>query len=362
MNERMEAPTAGRLVTIDDLHAPVRVELDRVQEELARFFHCEVRLINEIAEHVVLTVGKRMRPTLLLLVAKLGAEAGFAGPPGGAVGAGNGSGGEAVRDPVSHQAIVAATIVELIHTATLVHDDSIDRSYLRRGLPTVNSIWNDQTAVIMGDYLYSKGFHLLVENNLWDVMGILAGTTYRMSIGEMLELEKKRDPSTTEADYLKMIEEKTATLIAAASEIGALLSFGDGPERQHFKQFGLDLGMAFQITDDLLDYEGETLVVGKTTGADIKDGKITLPLIHALRMAPPERAARIREIAAAPEISDAQWTQVQAFAAEFGGLDYCRDLCRHYADAAEAGLTRFGGSPYARTLSASIDYVLHRRR
>ena len=209
MNERMEAPAAGRLVSIDDLHAPVRAELDRVQDELARFFHCEVRLINEIAEHVVLTVGKRMRPRFLLLVARLGAEAaatrrGAAGEPGGIPDQ------VAVSSPVgwSHPAIVSATIVELIHTATLVHDDSIDRSYLRRGLPTVNSIWNDQTAVIMGDYLYSKGFHLLVENNLWDVMGILAGATYRMSIGEMLELEKKRDPGTTEADYLKMMEER----------------------------------------------------------------------------------------------------------------------------------------------------------
>lgn len=337
MNDRIETPTAGRLVTIEELHDPVRPELERVQEELARFFHCEVRLINEIAEHVVLTVGKRMRPTLLLLVARLNGEA-------------------------SRQAIVSATIVELIHTATLVHDDSIDRSYLRRGLPTVNSLWNDQTAVIMGDYLYSKGFHLLVEHGLWDVMGILASTTYRMSIGEMLELEKKRDSSTTEEDYLKMISEKTATLISAACEIGALLSFGEGEERDLFRQFGHDLGMAFQITDDLLDYEGDAHQIGKSTGADIRDGKITLPLIHALRMAPAERAGRIRDIALSTDISEAQWMQIQDFTAEFGGLDYCRMLCRRYADAADRALERFDGSPVARTLSAAVDYVVHRRR
>lgn len=337
MNDRTETPTAGRLVTIEELHAPVRTELDRVQEELGRFFVCEVKLINEIAEHVVLTVGKRMRPTLLLLVARLNGEA-------------------------SRQAIISATIVELIHTATLVHDDSIDRSYMRRGLPTVNSLWNDQTAVIMGDYLYSKGFHLLVENGLWDVMGILAGTTYRMSIGEMLELEKKRDAGTTEEDYLKMISEKTATLISAACEIGALLGFGEGRERELFSRFGHDLGMAFQITDDLLDYDGDAHHIGKSTGADIRDGKITLPLIHALRVAPPERASRIREIAEAPEVSDAGWAQIQDFAAEFGGLDYCRALCRRYADAADRALEPFDGSPIARSLSAAVDYVVHRRR
>ncbi len=337
MSDRTEVTPDGRLVTIKDLQAPVRAELDLVQAELVRFFSSEVALINEIADHIVLSVGKRMRPTLLLLASRLGGD-------------------------IERNSIVAATIVELIHTATLVHDDSIDRSYLRRGMPTVNSVWNDQTSVIMGDYLYSKGFFLLTEHGMWDVMGILAGTTYRMSIGEMLELEKKRDPSVTEQDYMKMISEKTATLIAAACEIGALLAFGENGQKESMQRFGHNLGMAFQITDDLLDYAGDTGQMGKATGSDVRDGKITLPLIHALREAPAEEAARIRELVSAPEFSDSSWNTVLDFTAEFGGLDYCREMARSFGEAAERELAEFGDTPITRTFAASIDYVLHRRR
>ncbi|MDZ4803457.1 MAG: polyprenyl synthetase family protein [Candidatus Eisenbacteria bacterium] len=339
MTDRTEMAAPGRLVTISEIQESVRIELDLVQEELVRFFaSSDVALINEIANHVVLTVGKRMRPTLTLLAARLAAPT------------------------VSHSVIVSATIVELIHTATLVHDDSIDRSYLRRGLPTVNSLWNDQTAVIMGDYLYSKGFFLLREHGLWEVMGILAGTTYRMSIGEMLELEKKRDLSITEATYLKMIDEKTATLIAAACEIGAFLTFGDGREREALRRFGTELGMAFQITDDLLDFVGDSGHIGKSTGADIRDGKMTLPLIHAFRQAPFERAGLIRELILAPEMTETGWNTIFDFTAEFGGLDYSRDMARRYADQAVQALEDFDDSPTKNTLAAVVDYVVHRRR
>lgn len=338
MTDQADTAAPGRLVSIQELQGPIRAELNEVQEELVRFFaSSDVALINEIANHIVLSVGKRMRPTLLLLTARL-------------------------KGDVSREAIVSATIVELIHTATLVHDDSIDRSYLRRGLPTVNSLWNDQTSVIMGDYLYSKGFFLLKEYGLWDVMGIMAATTYRMSIGEMLELEKKRDLRTSEADYLKMIGEKTAVLISAACEIGALLSFGEGREQEVMRDFGFELGMAFQITDDLLDFVGDTGQLGKTTGADIRDGKITLPLIHALRQAPPDRAARIRDIVEAQDFSEGAWNLLFDFTAEFGGLDYCRNLCREYAGRAERALDIFENSPIRRALAASVDYVIHRRR
>lgn len=339
MTDRAEMAAPGRLVTISDLQEPVRAELDLVQQELVRFFSSsDVALINEIANHVVLSVGKRMRPTLTLLAARLAAP------------------------EVSHQVIVSATIVELIHTATLVHDDSIDRSHLRRGLATVNSLWNDQTAVIMGDYLYSKGFFLLREHGLWEVMGILAGTTYRMSIGEMLELEKKRDLSTTEETYLRMIDEKTATLIAASCEIGAFLTFGDGREREALRRFGTDLGMAFQITDDLLDFVGDSDHIGKSTGADIRDGKITLPLIHALREAPAERARPISELIQTTELSETGWNSIMDFTAEFGGLDYGREMARRYADQAVQALADFEDSPMKSTLTDAVDYVVHRRR
>ena len=207
MMERAQGTDASLRVTMDDLQRPVGDELARVREELARFFVSDVRLINEISTHMLRANGKRFRPTLLLLVNRL-------------------------RGPVSADAILAATIVELVHTATLVHDDSIDRSFLRRGIPTVNSVWNDQTSVIMGDYLYSKAFFLLVERGMLEPMHVLARTTHRMSLGEMLELEHQLNFDLTEEVYNRLIMDKTAVLLAAACEIGAYLAWGDGRERR----------------------------------------------------------------------------------------------------------------------------------
>jgi hypothetical protein len=225
MIEKTQGTESRPRVSVKDLQRPVRAELDRVQEELCRFFISDVALINEISTHMLRANGKRFRPTLLLLANRL-------------------------KGPASQEAIISATIVELVHTATLVHDDSIDRSFLRRGIPTVNSMWNDQTSVIMGDYLYSKAFFLLIEYGLIEVMQILARTTHRMSLGEMLELEHKLDFDLTEEVYYRLILDKTAVLISAACEIGAYLAWKDGQKRRLLTDFGTDLGMAFQITDD----------------------------------------------------------------------------------------------------------------
>ncbi|HEX7878556.1 MAG TPA: polyprenyl synthetase family protein, partial [Candidatus Eisenbacteria bacterium] len=180
--------------------------------------------------------------------------------------------------------------------------------------------------------------------------------------GEMLELEKKRDLTTSEADYFRMIDEKTATLIAAACEIGGYLTYGDGKERQALHRFGTELGMAFQITDDLLDFVGDSGHIGKSTGADIRDGKITLPLIHALRQAPPEKANAIGEYIRATDITEPAWNAIFDFTAEFGGLDYGRAMAQKYADRAVRALDEFDDSPIKSTLATAVDYVVHRRR
>ena len=329
--------TDSRRLAVADLQQPVEAELRLVQDELARFFVCDVALINEISRHMLRTNGKRFRPTLLLLSAKLAG----------------------VSD---HRAVLAGAIVELVHTATLVHDDSIDRSFMRRGLPTVNSLWNDQTSVIMGDYLYSKAFFLLVEHDLMEVVQILARTTHRMSLGEMLEIEKKLDFDVSEDAYFRLIQEKTAVLIAAACEIGAWLGFGDGRERRLMADFGLNLGMAFQIMDDILDVEGDTHTMGKSAGSDIQDGKITLPLIHALHKAPPAKVDHIRRRLLAGEINAAVAAEVGAFAAEYGGLDYARHRARGFADRAVEMLDGFEDTPIRSTLRDSVEYVLSRQK
>jgi octaprenyl-diphosphate synthase len=336
MIERTQGTETRSRVTIQDLQSPVRAELDRVQEELARFFVSDVSLINNISHHMLRSNGKRLRPTLLLLVNRL-------------------------NGPVTQEAIVAATILELVHTATLIHDDSIDRSFLRRGIPTVNSLWNDQTSVIMGDYLYSKAFFLLIEYGMIDAMKVLARTTHRMSLGEMIELEHKLNFDLGEDSYCRLILDKTAVLISAACEVGSLLTWGDGRRRRVFTEFGTDLGMAFQITDDILDIEGDTDTMGKSSGSDLRDGKITLPLIHVLRTAPDTVTRRIRDAMSGPEITGAAAQEVATLIAEHGGLDYARRKAGSYADRARVKLDEFEESPVRSTLYSAVDYVLTRR-
>ena len=337
MIERTQGTDARTGVSILDLQRPVLAELGRVRQELARFFVSDVSLINEISGHMLRANGKHFRPTLLLLVSRMKGE-------------------------VSDDAVIAATIVELVHTATLVHDDSIDRSFLRRGIPTVNSLWNDQTSVIMGDYLYTKAFFLLVERGMYEPMQVLARTAHRMSLGEMLELEHQLDFDLTEETYYRLIRDKTAVLLSAACEIGGLLAWGGGLDRTLLADFGTHLGMAFQITDDILDIEGDALVMGKSPRSDIRDGKITLPLIHAVKTAPPEAARRIRERMSADELDDDAVAEIASFAASHGGVEYARQRARWFADHALELLDDFDPSPALDALRDSVQYVLDRRQ
>jgi len=336
MTEPTQGTESRARASVKDLQAPILPELARVQEELGRFFICDVGLINEISHHMLRANGKKFRPTLLLLCQKM-------------------------KGPATQEAIVSATIVELVHTATLIHDDSIDRSFLRRGIPTVNSLWNDQTSVIMGDYLYSKAFFLLVEYGLFEVMKILARTTHRMSLGEMLELEHKQNFDLDEDTYNRLILDKTAVLLSAACEIGGYLAWGDGRERRLLSDFGTDLGMAFQITDDILDIEGDAEMMGKSTGSDIRDGKITLPLIHVLQTGPARVVKQIRDRMSVEPIDAGAAREVATIVAEHGGLDFARQRARGYADRALEFLDAFPDGVSRRTLRASVEYVLGRR-
>lgn len=337
MMERTQGTETRTRVTVSRLREPVLSELEQVRKELQEFFVCDVDLINEISKHMMRANGKLFRPTLLLLCARLKGE-------------------------VGREAVIAATITELIHTATLVHDDSIDRSLLRRGVPTVNSIWNDQTSVIMGDYLYSKAFFVLVENNMFECMNVLARSTYRMSLGEMLEIQCQLRFDLTEEAYIRLITDKTAVLIGAACEIGGLLGWGDGEERRLLADFGLNLGMAFQIADDLLDIEGDVLAMGKNPGSDIREGKVTLPLIHALGVVSPTEAAHIRARMREADANPAAAAEVASFVEENGGIEVARHRARGYADRALELLDHFEPSEIRDTLHDAVEYVLDRRQ
>lgn len=285
----------------------------------------DVVLINQVAEHIVSAGGKRLRPMLVVL-------AGQATATGGRTGADH------------HQ---LAAIVEFIHTSTLLHDDVVDESDLRRGRSTANAIWGNAASVLVGDFLYSRSFQLMVELDRMEVMQVLADTTNRIAEGEVLQLLHVRNPDTDEAAYLRVIERKTAVLFAAGTRLGALASGADAATQQALYDYGMNLGYAFQIADDVLDYTADAADLGKNLGDDLAEGKATLPLIHA--MAGSDVATRERLRAIVQDGDSTSMPEVLAAIHATGGLDYSRRRAMDYAVAAEAALA---GLPESEALAA----------
>ncbi|HET6577052.1 MAG TPA: polyprenyl synthetase family protein [Gemmatimonadales bacterium] len=322
-------------VTLGDLQRPVRARLERVPQELQRIVAADFGLIAEVNSHLFQMQGKLFRPTLLLLAEEA-------------------TGG---RDPRS---ITLAAVVELIHLATLVHDDSVDHSVLRRGMPTINSLFSHQVSVIMGDYLYSRAVIELVGLDDLEPLRVLSRVTNEMTVGEMRQLLAHEPLEFSEESYDLLIRAKTASLLSGACEVGALRA--PPAARRALRRFGEALGMAFQIVDDLLDYTGDPSVTGKPTGSDLREHKVTLPLIAAL---PRMDAAGRREVDAlmdSAEPPDARIAGVVAAVTEAGGLDYARDRALRLAQQADGELDQLPPSPARDALRASITYVVDRRR
>ncbi len=245
------------------IQAPVRAPLERVGDEIRRIVLSDFDQIEEVNEHLLFMRGKLFRPTLLLLSSSTGGRE-------------------------NEDALTLAAVVELVHLATLVHDDAVDHSALRRGLPTVNALWTHQVAVIMGDYLYSRGVSELARIGNLEALAVLANAANEMSVGEMRQLTSYDALDFTEDDYYRLIAAKTASLMSAACEMGAIS--GAPEHREALATYGHRLGMAFQIADDLLDYTGSEAVTGKPTGHDLRERKVTLPLVSAL-----ERVSRAED-------------------------------------------------------------------
>ncbi|MBI1968060.1 MAG: polyprenyl synthetase family protein [Gemmatimonadetes bacterium] len=321
-------------VSLRDIQRPVTAELDRVVDELRRIIAADFPIITEANEHLLRMKGKLFRPTLLLLSHQA-------------------AGG---RDP---RAVTLAAVVELIHLATLVHDDSVDHSVLRRGMPTINTLFSHQIAVIMGDYLYSRAIIELVQLDDPEALRVLARVTNEMTVGEMRQLEAHDKLAYGEEQYDQLIRAKTASLLAGACEVGALEA--DTAHRRALARFGMYLGMAFQITDDLLDYTQPEAVTGKPSGLDLKEHKMTLPLIAALgRMTPTERP-RVQELMDTPDPSEETVAEVIALVERSGGLDYARQRALELAQQADAALEVLPSSPARDALRDSIAYAVERR-
>lgn len=323
---------APRLSQIQD---PIRRPLDGVVEELRRVVMSDFDRVMEVNDHLLWSRGKLFRPTLLLLANRVGG------------------------DPHPRAETLAA-LVELVHLATLVHDDAVDHSVLRRGKPTVNAVWNHQTAVIMGDYLYSRSVSELARLGRIDLIEILSQAANEMSVGELRQLACHDALSFDEADYERLIASKTASLMSAACEMGAVIGRSDF--REPLARFGHALGMAFQITDDLLDYTGAESVLGKPSGQDVREHKVTLPLIHALReMGPPARQ-EIETFFAAPVPDEAGVRRVTELVEEHGGLEYAGRRAERFGEKAAEALGSLPDGEPVELLGESIRYVIDRRR
>ena len=318
------------LDAIATLAAPDMAATDAL---IRRRLASDVVLINQVAEYIVGAGGKRLRPMLLLLASR-------------ALGH---------MDQDAHQ--LAATI-EFIHTSTLLHDDVVDESDLRRGRRTANAVWGNAASVLVGDFLYSRSFQLMVELDSMPIQRILADTTNRIAEGEVLQLLHVRNPDTDEAAYLRVIERKTAILFAAATRLGALLAGADDALQQRFHQYGLELGFAFQIADDVLDYASDAATLGKNLGDDLAEGKVTLPLIHALAHADPATAERLRRVIREGDADGLALAQ-QAIT-DAGSLVYSRSRALAHAGRAMDALQGLPDSDYLAALRGLADYAVAR--
>lgn len=329
-------PPSAATLTVPDLaniQSLARDDMGAVDALIRRRLASDVVLINQVAEYIVGAGGKRLRPMLLLLAA-------------GALGH---------RGPQAHQ---LAAVIEFIHTATLLHDDVVDESDLRRGRKTANAVWGNAASVLVGDFLYSRSFQLMVELERLEVMQILADTTNRIAEGEVLQLLHVRNPDTDEPAYLRVIERKTAVLFAAATRLGALLAGADAGLQQRLHDYGMALGYAFQIADDVLDYASDAQILGKNLGDDLAEGKATLPLIHAIAHSD-EGARAVLRAAVEHGDSDAM-PQVLAAIHATGGLAYSRKRAQDYADAAEAALDGLEDNDYVAALRGLARYAVSR--
>jgi octaprenyl-diphosphate synthase len=320
---------------LSQIQAPVANRLDRVVEEFRRIVVSDFDRVAEINDYLLQLRGKLFRPSLLLLCNEIG------GSPRG-------------------EADTLAAVIEMVHLATLVHDDAVDHSVLRRGMPTVNALWSHQVAVIMGDYLYSRSVSELAALGDVEPIRILGNASNAMSVGEMRQLASCEALAFSERDYDQLIGCKTASLISAACEIGAL--YGRAEFRRPLARFGYELGMAFQVVDDLLDYTADEVALGKPAGLDLREHKVTLPLIAALpRFSRGERAT-VEALFDDPEPDDARIAAVVQAVRERGGLDYAKERALAFAQNAAGALEGLPDGPALQALRDSIVYAVERRR
>ena len=323
-------------MNLQEITFPIKTELTEVERVLHQKVSCSIPFVTDVAEYVIQNGGKRLRPMLTLFSSRLAG----------------------VNSP---QSIHCAAAMEYFHTATLMHDDVIDNAEVRRGKASTNSRWGNQVAVLVGDYFYCRASELLVGTGNMKVIECVTRAMQATTEGELLEITKSNDMTTSEEDYLKVIKNKTAILMSAACEVGGLLGNISEEFVVALRRSGLNLGIAFQLADDVLDYTSEINEFGKVEGTDLKEGKLTLPLIVALRHAGQADRQAIRNVLIANRLEPAQLKEVLALIQTFGGIDYTLNLAKTYLKHAQEALDLFKPSIEKAALVTLTDYVVTRR-
>ena len=316
---------------------------EQLSEELIQFnnlfkanLKSKTALVDLIAKYILKQKGKKIRPILVMLSAKL-------------------------ADEINERTYRGAILVELLHTATLVHDDVVDSAETRRGFPSINAVWKNKVAVLIGDYLLAKGLMTAVNGEDFDFLKVITNTVRRMSEGELLQISKTRKLDTDEETYFKIISDKTASLLSTCCEIGARSATSEDEKINAMRDFGENLGMAFQIKDDILDYVGSNTVIGKPSGGDIKEKKITLPLLHALSKVEKKKKNEILKIIKKGAKKDGV-NIVISFVKEKGGIEYAATVANEFLDKARKNLDVFDNSETKNLLLDLLEFIVNRKK
>jgi octaprenyl-diphosphate synthase len=320
---------------LSEITQPIKTELQQFEEQFKQSIKSKVGLVDLIAKYIIRQKGKKVRPLLVLLSAK-------------------------VCGGITERSYRGAVLVELLHTATLVHDDVVDNADKRRGFWSVNKIFKNKVAVLMGDYLLSRGLLTAMEGKDYDFLEVITNTVKKMSEGELLQIQKTRKLDIDEETYFKIISDKTASLIETCCTIGAMSATDDENMIKAMKEFGHCVGMSFQIRDDILDYDGKFSLTGKPVGGDIKEKKITLPLIYSLNKVTNSEASRVKKIIKNGKKKE-NISEVIEFVKTNNGIDYAIDTAKNYSNRAKAALKQLPDSQSKIALEALIDFVIERK-
>jgi len=322
-------------IKLSDISSPIKNELESFQSIFKDSMRSKVGLVDLVARYIIRQKGKKIRPLLVLLSSKL-------------------AGG------INERSYRGAVLVELLHTATLIHDDVVDNADKRRGLWSINKVFKNKVAVLMGDYLLSRGLMIAVDGKDFDFLGVITNAVKRMSEGELLQIQKTRKLDIDEETYFQVISDKTASLIETCCTIGAMSATQNNNFIDALRKYGHALGMSFQIRDDILDYEGTSSITGKPVGGDIREKKITLPLIYALNKVSKQEANSIRKLLRSKNNSVAV-KEIISFVRQQNGIEYSYSVSRKFAEEAKNALSVFPDSQARQSLELLVDFVTERK-